>query len=100
MLWIPKLRLRSAQYAEYAWAAQKGIDIRKLVLPVTMLTWLPRALKTLRPFTEFVYRRMWRGVLVALLGSMLGIFCVIALSPYWIPGTLRRRPWMAGVKAG
>jgi hypothetical protein len=45
--------------------------------------------------TAWVYRAVWRAVLVNLLGIGLGVLALILLSPFWIWRVVRRRPWIA-----
>lgn len=92
--WSKKLEQRIEVLAEWAWAGPKGLA----AAAHPKLDWYNPVARTLRPITGWLYRRVWRGIFVPMLGIAIGIAVLIVailLSPIWIWGKLRRRPWMA-----
>ncbi len=92
--WSKKLEQRIEVLAEWAWAGHKGLAAA--ARPKS--DWHNRVARALRPITGWLYRGVWRGIFVPLLGIAIGIAVLIVailLSPIWIWGKLRRRPWMA-----
>lgn len=90
-VWTDRLHKRIEVHAEWAWARQKGLPAA--AKPKT--DWYNAVARPLRPVTAWVYRAVWRAVLVNLLGIGLGVLALILLSPFWIWRVVRRRPWMA-----
>ena len=80
-----------SRLAEWAWAGHKRLAAA--AQPKT--DWHNVVARALRPVTAFLYRWLWRGVFVPVLGIGLGLAALMILSPYWIWRTLCRRPWMA-----
>lgn len=78
-------------FAEWAWARHKGLAAA--AQPQT--DWHNVVARALRPVTSFLYRWLWRGVFVPVLGIGLGLAALVLLSPYWIWRMLRHGPWMA-----
>lgn len=90
-IWSKRLQTRIEVHAEWAWARQKG-------LPATArpnTNWYNVVARRLRPVTAWLYRRVWRMVLVNLLGVVLGLLGLIFLWPILLWRVFRRRPWMA-----
>ncbi len=73
--WSRKLETRIETLAEWAWAEQKFLP--PAARPAT--GWQNAVAKTLRPVTGFLYRYVWRKILVNLLGIMLGVAALILL---------------------
>lgn len=90
--WSPKLERRIEVLAEWAWAAHKHLE--PSAQPAT--DWRNIVARALRPITAWLYRTIWRGLFVPLLGIVTGVVALVGFSPYWILRVLRRRrPWMA-----
>jgi uncharacterized protein (DUF2235 family) len=89
--WSKKLEQRIEDLAEWAWAGHKGLAAA--AQPKT--DWHNAVARALRPVTAFLYRWVWRGVFVPLLGIAIGVVVLVLLSPIWLWRTIRRRPWMA-----
>ena len=89
--WSKKLDSRIEALAEWAWAGHKGLAAS--AQPKT--DWHNVVARALRPVTAFLYRRLWRGIVVPVLGIAIGLAALVLLSPIWIWRVLRRRPWMA-----
>jgi uncharacterized protein (DUF2235 family) len=92
--WSGKLERRIEVLAEWAWAKHKGLAAA--AQPRT--DWRNAVAKALRPITGWLYRNVWRGIFVPLLGIAIGIVVLIVailLSPFWIWGKFRHKPWMA-----
>jgi len=89
--WSRKLERRIRVMAEWAWASQKGLTTA--AKPKT--DWRNIVARALRPVTALLYRHIWRGVFVPVLGIAIGVVALIALSPILLWRALRRRPWMA-----
>ena len=88
---VEKMEALVEVFAEWAWARHKGLAAA--AQPQT--DWHNVVARALRPVTAFLYRWLWRGVFVPVLGIGLGLAALVLLSPYWIWRVLRRRPWMA-----
>lgn len=89
--WSKKMEQRIEVLAEWAWAGHKRLAAA--AKPET--DWHNVVARALRPVTAFLYRWLWRGVFVPVLGIGLGLAALVLLSPYWIWRMIRRRPWMA-----
>ncbi len=93
-VWSNRLERRIEVLAEWAWAKHKGMPTA--AQPRT--DWRNAVAKALRPLTGWLYRNIWRGLFVPTLEIAIGLLVLIVailLSPIWIWGKLRRRPWMA-----
>ncbi|HEX5210231.1 MAG TPA: DUF2235 domain-containing protein [Pseudolabrys sp.] len=90
-IWSSRLEQRIEDLAEWAWAAHKGLAAA--AEPKT--DWRNVVARVLRPITGWLYRNIWRGLLVPLLGIAIGVVALVLLSPYWIWRVFRRKPWMA-----
>jgi uncharacterized protein (DUF2235 family) len=90
-IWSKKMEALVEVFAEWAWARHKGLAAA--TQPQT--DWHNVVARALRPVTAFLYRWLWRGVFVPVLGIGLGLAALVLLSPYWIWRMLRHRPWMA-----
>lgn len=93
-VWSKKLERRIEILAEWAWARHKGLA----AAAQPKLDWRNHVAHALRPITGWLYRNVWRGLFVPLLGIAIGIATLIVailLSPFWIWGKFRRKPWMA-----
>lgn len=89
-IWSEKMQRRIALHVEWAWASAK--ELVPAAKPQT--DWHNSVARRLRPVTAFLYRWVWRRVVVWLLGIVLGAAALILFSPYWIFRVFRRRPWM------
>jgi hypothetical protein len=89
--WSKKMEQRIEVLAEWAWARHKGLAAA--AKPKT--DWHNVVARALRPVTGLLYRWLWRGIFVPVLGIGLGLAAMVLLSPIWIWRLLRRRPWMA-----
>ena len=88
------LQRRIDLHAEWAWKGSKAL--KQLAGP--QANWLNTVGRAMRPITAFLYRWVWRRVVVSILGIALGILALILFSPYWITRVLRpSRPWMAQI---
>jgi uncharacterized protein (DUF2235 family) len=85
------LQRRIAAYAEWAWGDQKGLPPADAPAP----NWLNAIARPGRKISGWLYRALWLGVVVNLIGIVLGVMALIVSSPYWIWRVFRRRPWMA-----
>jgi uncharacterized protein (DUF2235 family) len=83
------LQARIGAHAEWAWGAQKGLPAQSALQP----NWLNSIARVGRPITAFLYR-IWRGVLVNVLGIAIGVVALIVLLPFWLWRVLRRPAWM------
>ncbi len=83
------LQARISACAEWAWGAQKGLP-PDAVPPLTLLNTVATVG---RPITAFLYR-IWRGLLVNVLGITIGVVALILLLPFWLWRVLRRPAWM------
>jgi uncharacterized protein (DUF2235 family) len=90
-IWSKKMEALVEVFAEWAWAKHKGLAAA--AQPKT--DWHNAVARALRPVTAFLYRWVWRGVFVPLLGIAIGVVVLVLLSPIWLWRALRRRPWMA-----
>ena len=93
--WVsPALQARIGQFAEWGWAAQKGLPANGAPEP----NWMNAIARPGRKISGWCYRILWLGLVVNAVGFILGVITVIVLivlSPIWIWRELRRRPWMA-----
>ena len=96
--WVSSaLQARIGQTAEWGWAAQKGLPSAGAPEP----NWMNTIARPGRKISGWIYRTVWRGLVVNAIGLILGIITVIVLtvsSPIWIWRELRRRPWMRGAQ--
>lgn len=94
-IWVsPALQARIGQFAEWGWAAQKGLPVDGAPEP----NWMNAIARPGRKISGWCYRRLWLGLVVNAVGFILGLITVIVLivlSPIWIWRELRRRSWMA-----
>jgi len=90
-IWSSKLERRIEVLAEWAWAKHKGMPTA--AQPKT--DWRNHVARTLRPVTGWLYRWLWRGICVNLLGFVIGVAMMSVLLPIMKLRDLRRRPWMA-----
>jgi len=89
-IWSGRLEAQIEVLAEWAWAGHKGLAAA--AQPKT--DWRNVVARALRPITGWLYRAVWRGLLVPLLGIAIGVVTLVLLSPYWIWRVFRRRSWM------
>jgi uncharacterized protein (DUF2235 family) len=85
------LQRRVAGYAEWAWADQKGLPPTGAPQP----NWLNAIARPGRKVSAWIYRWVWLGIVVNLVGIIIGLSALVVASPYWIWRVFRRRPWMA-----
>jgi uncharacterized protein (DUF2235 family) len=85
------LQRRIEAHAEWAWGSQKGLPLEGAPEP----NWLNAIARPGRKITGWLYRRLWRGLVVYAVGICLGVVVLVLASPYWIFRVFRRRPWMA-----
>jgi hypothetical protein len=85
------LQARIGQTAEWGWAAQKGLPPNG----APAANWMNTIARPGRKISGWIYRNVWLRVVVNVAGAMIGLFALIAFSPYWIWRVFRRRPWMA-----
>jgi uncharacterized protein (DUF2235 family) len=90
-IWSDKLERRIEVFAEWAWAAHKGLAAG--ARPKT--DWHNAVARALRPITRFFYRYIWRGIFVPIIGIIIGLVALVLFSPYWIWRVFRHQPWMA-----
>lgn len=80
--------------AEWAWRGHKHLP----AAAQPTVDWRNHIARALRPLTLFFYAQIWRRGVVLILGLILGVTglaVAILLSPFWIWGKLRTKPWMA-----
>jgi uncharacterized protein (DUF2235 family) len=85
------LQARIGQTAEWGWAAQKGLPPNGAPEP----NWMNTIARPGRKISGWIYRNVWLGVAVNVIGFFIGLVALVAFSPYWIWRVFRRRPWMA-----
>jgi uncharacterized protein (DUF2235 family) len=90
-IWSMGLERRIEVLAEWAWANHKGLPAAAR----PKKDWRNHVARTLRPVTGWLYRWLWRGFCVNLLGCVIGVAMMIVLLPIMKLRDLRRRPWMA-----
>jgi hypothetical protein len=86
-----KLQGRIGAYAEWAWGGQKGLPVAGAPDP----NWLNAIARPGRKITGFLYRAVWRPVVVHLAGFVIGVAMFIPIVLIWIARSFRRKPWMA-----
>jgi hypothetical protein len=90
--WVSRaLQARIGQFAEWGWAAQKGLPADGALEP----NWMNAIARPGRKISGWVYRNLWLGFVVNVIGIVLGVVAIVVSSPYWIWRVFRRRPWMA-----
>jgi hypothetical protein len=89
-IWSEKMQRRIAVHAEWAWSGAKNL----VAAAQPKTDWHNAVARRLRPITAWLYRWVWRKVVVAVLGIVLGVVALILFSPYWLFRIFRRRPWM------
>lgn len=90
--WVSNaLQRRIGAYAEWAWGAQKGLPVTGAPEP----NWLNAIAHRGRKVTGFLYRVVWRPIVVDAAGIAIALLALVVTSPIWIFRIFRRRPWMA-----
>jgi uncharacterized protein (DUF2235 family) len=90
--WVSRaLQARIGKFAEWGWAAQKGLPADGALEP----NWMNAIARPGRRISGWVYRNLWLGFVVNVIGIVLGVVAIVVSSPYWIWRVFRRRPWMA-----
>ncbi len=90
-VWSNGLERRIEVLAEWAWAKHKGLPAAAR----PKKDWRNHIAGTLRPVTGWLYRWLWRGFCVNLLGFVIGVGMMIVLLPIMKLRDLRPRPWLA-----
>jgi uncharacterized protein (DUF2235 family) len=85
------LQARIGMFAEWAWAAQKGLPATGAPEP----NWLNAIARPGRKLSAMLYRFVWIGIIVNIAGFAIGLVTAIILLPIMKLRDLRRRPWMA-----